>query len=117
MGIDLGVRNLATLSDGTTVEGPKPLRSSLKRLARLNRSLSRKTLGSRNWAKTKLRVGRCHARIANIRKDALHKLTTGLVRKYACVVIEDLNVKGMVRQPQVVTGHQRHGLWRVSPTA
>ena len=97
VGVDLGVRNLATLSDGQTVEGPKPLRSSLKRLARLNRSLSRKTLGSRNWVKTKLRVGRCHARIANIRKDALHKLTTGLVRKYACVVIEDLNVKGMVR--------------------
>ena len=97
VGVDLGVRNLATLNDGTTVEGPKPLRSALKRLARLNRSLGRKTRGSRNWAKTKLRVARCHARMANVRQDALHKLTTHLVQTYGCVVIEDLNVKGMMR--------------------
>ena len=82
VGVDLGVKNLATLSDGTTVEGPKPLRSALKRFARLNRSLSRKTPGSHNWAKTKLRVARCHARIANVRRDGLHKLTTRLVRTY-----------------------------------
>ena len=97
VGVDLGVKTLATLSDSTTVEGPKPLRSALKRLARLNRSLSRKTRGSCNWAKTKLRVARCHARIANVRQDALHKLTTHLVQAYGCVVIEDLNVKGMMR--------------------
>ena len=72
------VKTLATLSDSTTVEGPKPLRSALKRLARLNRSLSRKTRARATGQKTKLRVARCHARIANVRQDALHKLTTHL---------------------------------------
>ena len=101
VGVDLGVKNLATLSDRTTVKGPKPLQSSLKRVARLNRSLSRKELDSRDWAKTKLRVARCHARIASVRSDGLHKLTTRLTQAYACVVIEDLNVKGMMGNRQL----------------
>ena len=99
-GVDLGVKNLATvasLDDDIIIEGPKPLRAGLKRLARLNRSLSRKAKGSKNRGKARLRLARCHARIANVRADALHKLTTWLVRTYGCVVIEDLGVKGMMR--------------------
>ena len=101
VGVDLGVGRLATLSDGTVITGLKPLRSSFKRLARLNRGLHRKVPGSHNRARAATRVARCHARVANIRGDALHKLTTRLVRAYGCVVIEDLNVRGMVRNRQL----------------
>ena len=97
VGVDLGVKRLATLSDGILVEGPRPLRSALKRLRRLSRGLSRKAKGSRNRDKARLRLARCHARVAGIRSNALHKLTTSLVRTYGCVIIEDLNVKGMGR--------------------
>ena len=100
VGVDLGVKNLATvagLDDDINIEGPKPLQAALKRLARLNRSLSRKVKGSKNREKARLKVARCHARIAGVRADALHKLTTWLVRTYGCVVIEDLGVKGMMR--------------------
>ena len=99
-GVDLGVKNLATVAsqgDETIIEGPKPLRAALRRLRRLNRSLSRKAKDSKNREKARLRLARCHARIANVRADALHKLTTRLVRTYGCVVIEDLGVKGMLR--------------------
>ena len=99
-GVDLGVKNLATvasLDDEIIIEGPKPLRAGLRRLRRLNRSLSRKAKGSKNREKARLRLARCYARIANVRVDALHKLTTRLVRTYGCIVIEDLGVKGMLR--------------------
>ena len=97
VGVDLGVKRLATLSDGTFVVGPKPLHLTLKQVERLGRALSRKTKGSRNWEKARRRLARCHGRLAAIRQDALHKLTTALVRDHACIVIEDLNVKGMTR--------------------
>ena len=97
VGVDLGVKRLATLSDATTADGPRPLRRALRRLRRLSRSLSRKAKGSHNRDKARQRLARCHARIASIRGDCLHKLTTNLVRNYGRVVVEDLNVKGMAR--------------------
>lgn len=110
VGVDLGVRRLATISDGTTVGGPKPLRWALKRLTRLNRGLHRKVAGSSNRAKAAMRLARCHARVANVRRDALHKLTTGLVRAYGRIVIEDLNVKGMVRNRRLARAVSDMGL-------
>lgn len=95
-GVDLGVKALATLSDGSVFEGPKALRSNLARLKRLSRSLSRKVKGSANRHKAKAKLGRLHARIANIRQDGLHKLTTELVRRFSVIGIEDLNVRGMM---------------------
>ena len=95
-GVDLGVKSLATMSDGSVVEGPKALRSSLKKLKRLSRSLSRKVKGSANRHKAKAKLARLHARISNIRKDGLHKLTKGLVEKFSVIGIEDLNVRGMM---------------------
>ena len=97
VGVDLGVKNLATLSDGEYVEGPKPHTVLLKRLRRLNRSLSRKKKGSRNFTKATKRLARLHARISNIRKDALHKLTTDLTQNYSHIGIENLNVSGMTK--------------------
>ena len=97
VGVDLGVSALATLSTGEPpIPGPKPHKALLDRLRRLSRSLSRKQKGSRNRRKAKAKLARLHARIANIRLDALHKLTTEITRRFHTVGIEDLNVRGMM---------------------
>jgi putative transposase len=97
VGVDLGSATLATRSDDTPkVPAPKPLRRYLKKLKRLSRALSRKQRGSNNRAKAKTTLARLYARIRHIRQDALHKLTTDLVRSVATIVIEDLNVAGML---------------------
>lgn len=96
VGVDLGVSALATLSTGEIITGPKPHKALLDRLRRLSRSLSRKQKGSRNRQKAKAKLARLHARIANIRLDALHKLTTEITRRFHTIGIEDLNVRGMM---------------------
>lgn len=95
-GVDLGVTHLAVLSDGRKIAGPKALRRSLRRLARLQRRHARKLKGGKNRAKSRLRIARLHARIRNLRQDGLHKLTSALARDHGAVVIEDLNVRGMM---------------------
>ncbi len=97
VGVDLGVSALATLSTGEKVVGPKPHKALLGRLQRLSRSLSRKEKGSSNRTKSRIQLARLHARIANIRQDALHKLTSELTRTHDTVVIEDLHVQGMMK--------------------
>jgi len=97
VGVDLGVSALATLSTGELVPGPKAHMALLARLRRLSRGLSRKQLKSRNREKARRKLARLHARIANIRADALHKLTADLTRRFSVIGIEDLNVRGMLR--------------------
>jgi putative transposase len=97
VGVDLGVSALATLSTGEAIPGPKAHTTLLARLKRLSRSLSRKQKGSANRKKARARLAKLHARIANIRADALHKLTTDLSRRFHTIGIEDLNVRGMVK--------------------
>ena len=114
VGVDLGVAYLAILSDGTKFSGSKPLKKSLKKLKRLSRSLSKKQrveevyadkngverkrkVPSKNYLKAKNKLAREHAKVANIRKDYLHKLTTYLIQSYDIICIEDLNVKGMMK--------------------
>ena len=97
VGVDLGIKSLATLSTGEKFEAPKPLRASLVRLQRLSRQLSQKQKGSNRRWKAKQKLARLYYRISCIRNDALHKLTTGLVERFGVVVIEDLNVRGMVQ--------------------
>lgn len=97
VGIDLGVKTLATLSDGTTYENPKALRHYERLLARAQRQLARKQRGSNRRARAKLRVQRIQKRIADIRANAIHQATTDIVRQYSFVAMEDLNVKGMVK--------------------
>ena len=97
VGVDLGVSALATLSTGETIDGPKPHKALLSRLQRLSRSLSRKQKGSANRKKAKEKLAKLHARIAAIRSDALHQLTTHLTRRFHTIGIEDLNVRGMVK--------------------
>ena len=97
VGIDLGITDLATLSDGTKIQAPKPLKTKLKKLQQLSKSLSRKQKGSANRAKAKTKLSRLHLKIANIRKDFLHKLTTNLIKTYDVICLENLNVQGMVK--------------------
>lgn len=96
VGVDLGVSALATLSTGEIIPGPKVLSRLLPRLRRLSRSVARKQKGSATRRKARLKLARYYARIANIRTDALHKLTTDLTRRFELIGIEDLNVKGML---------------------
>lgn len=97
VGIDLGVKTLATLSDGTVIPNPHHLQADERQLRRAQKALSRKTKGSKRRAKARERVARIHARVANRRSDALNKLTTRLAHAYSDICIEDLNVAGMVK--------------------
>ena len=97
VGVDLGIHHLATCSDGKVFENPKPYRKARKRLARLQRRLSRKQKGSANRKKAVTQLARAHKRVADIRQDILHKLTTYLAKKYRVVVIEDLQVKNLLK--------------------
>ena len=97
VGVDLGIKTLATLSDGTVIENPRCLAASERRLKRAQKALSRKTRGSNRRAKARAKVARLHARVANCRSDAMHKATTMIARTYSVVCIEDLNVAGMVK--------------------
>lgn len=97
VGVDLGLHHFATLSTGETITGPKPQKALMSRLRRLSRRLSRKLKGSNNRNKAKLKLARLHYRIGNIRCDAQHKITTRLVNDFNTIGIEDLHVKGMMR--------------------
>jgi len=97
VGIDAGIASLMTLSTGEKITNPRHERRDRARLAKAQRELSRKEKGSANRAKARLKVAKVHARIADRRRDFLHKLTTRLVRENQTVVIEDLTVRTMVK--------------------
>jgi putative transposase len=97
VGIDAGITSLVTLSTGEKIPNPRHERRDRARLARAQRRLARTQKGSANRDKARLKVARVHARIADRRKDFLHKLTTRLVRDNQAVVIEDLSVQNMIR--------------------
>lgn len=97
VGIDVGVKQLAVLSTGEFVPNPHHLNSALHKLRRVSRAFSRTQRGSVNRRKLSQRLARIHARVANLCTDSLHKLTTRLATSHAVVVIEDLNVAGMIR--------------------
>jgi putative transposase len=96
IGVDLGIKTLATLSDGKWIANPRALKHAQKRLKRLERQKARRKLGGKNRKKSCKKLAKQHARVANIRKDAAHKLTTSLCKNHALVGIEDLHVKGML---------------------
>jgi putative transposase len=104
IGVDRGIKTLATRSDGIVYENPKALDKALRKLRRLQRKLSRQQRGSRNREKTRRRIAHLHYRIANLRRDTLHKATSDIVAKTKpdterprAVAIEDLNVNGMLQ--------------------
>lgn len=97
VGVDLGIKHLATLSDGTVIPNPRALDTRLKALRKAQQALSRKTKGSARREKTKERVARLYARVTDVRMDTINKATTMIARTYSVVCIEDLNVAGMVK--------------------
>jgi putative transposase len=104
VGVDLGVQHLAVLSTGELVPNPRHLDAAGRRMRRLARRVSRRSgpdrrtnqQPSNRWRRASTSLRRAHARVANLRRDGLHKLTTRLARQYATIVVEDLNVAGML---------------------
>lgn len=104
VGVDVGIKHLAVLSTGELVDNPRHLTAAGARLRGLGRGLSRKQgpdrrtgqRGSHRWQRAADRLGRAHARVADLRRDGLHKLTSRLAREYGTIVVEDLNVSGML---------------------
>ena len=97
IGVDVGLKEFAICSDGYRVDNPKYLRKSEKRLKKLQKDLSRKQKGSNNRNKARLKVAKLHEKIANQRKDFLHKLSTKLIRENQSIAIEDLRVSNMMK--------------------
>ena len=97
VGLDVGLHDLAISSDSEHFENHKYLHKSEKKLAKLQRKLSRKPKGSSNRNKARIKVARLHEKITNQRNDILHNLTTDLVKRYDVIGVEDLNVKDMVK--------------------
>ncbi len=105
VGVDVGIKHLAVLSTGAVIDNPRHLAGAAKRLRRLSRRASRRVGPdrrtrqdpSKRWVKANADRSRAHARVASLRRDGLHKLTSTLAAEYATVVVEDLNVAGMVR--------------------
>lgn len=112
IGVDLGVKNLATLSTGEVIEGSKSYRKHEKKLARLQYLNRHKVKGSNNWKKAQKQIAKLHFKIANIRKDTLHKLTTYLSKNHGKIVIEDLNVSGMLANRKLAKAVQDMGFYQ-----
>jgi len=96
-GVDLGVKTLATVSDGTEFPNPKALKSGLERIKRFQRSVRRRKKGGKNRAKAAAKLAKAQARVANIRINTLHQVTTWLTKTKSAICIEDLNVAGMLK--------------------
>ncbi len=114
VGLDAGVAKLATLSDGTVFEPVNSFQKNQKKLARLQRQLSRKVKFSNNWQKQKRKIQRLHFRIANIRRDYLHKVTTIISKNHAMIVIEDLKVKNMAKSAAGTVSQPGRNVWTKS---
>lgn len=101
VGVDLGIKTMMVLSDGKTFENPKALRKNQKSLKRLQRGLSRKVEGSNNRKKHQVRLARKHYKISCIRSNALHEATSYITKNYDKIIIEDLDVKGMLKNKKL----------------
>jgi len=108
IGLDLGIVDFAILSDGTKIDNPRFYEKSEKKLAKLQRELSRKTIGSNRWNKARVKVTKLQKHISNQRNDFLHKLTTNIVKNFDVISIEDLDVKSM-RETDSNTRNKRVG--------
>ncbi len=103
IGVDVGINALATCSDGTVFTNVKPYKQAKKRLTRYQRRVKKKEPGSKNRAKAVKRLSKAHKKVADIRADTLHKLTTWLAKNHSTIVIEDLNVSGMLKNHKLAS--------------
>ncbi|ADL12870.1 IS200/IS605 family element RNA-guided endonuclease TnpB [Acetohalobium arabaticum] len=101
IGIDLGIKDFAITSDSEKIENPRHLQKYQDKLVRLQKKLARKEEGSNNWQKVKQKIVKLHRKIKNVRKDFLHKLSTRLVKENQLIAIENLNIKGMLKNSKL----------------
>lgn len=118
VGIDLGIRYRAVTSDGVIYENPRALEQALRKLARLQRSAARmwEMNGKRptaNWRKRQAEIAKLHERIANIRRENAHVITTDIAHRYAIVGIEDLNLRGMVKNRKLARAIMDAGMGQI----
>ena len=113
VGVDLGVKTLATLSTGEAIEGAKSYRKNKTKLSRLQWLNRNKIIGSNNWKKAQTKIARLLRKITNIRKDTIHKLTSLLAKNHGTIVIEDLNVSGMIKNHKLAGAISDMGFYEV----
>lgn len=111
VGVDLGIKILATCSDGTTYENPKSLKKNLKKLKRKQRQISRKKKGSKNREKAKNKLNKLHYRISNIRKDCLHKATSKIINDNQVIILEDLRISNMMKNHKLAQAISDVGMY------
>ena len=111
IGVDIGIKSLAVCSDRTVFDNPRAYKRLKRKLAHLQRAVSRKVKGSNNRKKAVMALARLHFRIACIRKDAIHKLTSWLTKNHSAIVIEDLNVSGMLRNHRLANAIADSGFY------
>jgi len=102
VGVDLGITDFAVTSDGERIANPRHLERRARNLARYQRRVARCKKGSANRGKAKAKVARAHRKVRHARQDFLHRASTNLVRRADTIVVEDLNIAGMVRRPKLV---------------
>ncbi len=113
VGIDLGIKTLLTLSDGKTIDNPKWIRSNQKQLKKLHRQLSKKVKGSNNRNKSRLKLAIKHEKIKNQKQDFLHSITTKIINENQVIILEDLNVSGMMKNHKLARSIQELGLYEL----
>ena len=113
VGVDLGIKYRAVTSDGVIYGNPKALENHQRKLAKLQRSLSRMDRGGSNYNKRKAEIAKLYERIANIRREHAHELTTELVGEYGLIGVEDLNIKGMVKNRKLAKAVGDAGMYQV----
>lgn len=111
VGIDLGIKTFATFSNGQKVDAPKPLKKRIKKYRKLSKSLSKKIKGSQRYEKARLRIAKFHGQLKDTRTDFLHKLSTEIIRENQTIILEDLNVSGMVKNRKLARAISDLG-WR-----
>jgi putative transposase len=113
IGIDLGIKTLLTLSNGETIDNPRWIHSNEKKLKKLHKQLSKKQKGSNNRTKAKLKLAKAHEQIKNKKQDYLHNITTKIVSENQIIVLEDLNVSGMMKNHKLAKAIQELGLYEM----
>jgi putative transposase len=113
IGVDFGIKTLLTFSNGETIKNPRWINSNEKKLKKLQKQLSKKQKGSKNRTKAKLKLAKVHGKIKNKKQDYLHNITTKIVSENQIIVLEDLNVKGMMKNHRLAKAIQELGLYEI----
>ena len=113
VGIDLGIKTLLTFSDGKTIDNPRWIKTNENKLKKIQKQLSKKIKGSNNRNKVRLKLAKLHESIKNQKQDFLHNITTNIINENQIIVLEDLNVSGMMKNHKLAKSIQELGLYEM----